>query len=62
MLNKEQPLWLPKGSIRAIIALSLIWGAIYAGLVLREVAEATSLGVMAIMVVKDYFKVREDGL
>jgi hypothetical protein len=37
MLRTDQPLWLPQGSVRAILALSVV-GAFFAGLVDMEVA------------------------
>ena len=59
--NSDQPLWLPKGSVRAIIALSCIWSAIYAGLVLGDLVEGGILFVFGMSVVKDYFKDRANG-
>ena len=61
MFDKDQPLWLPKGSIRALIAMSLIGASIYAGLVLRELGESAGLFVMGMAVVKDYFEARKNG-
>ncbi len=37
MLNKDQPLWLPPGSVRALLALSVV-GAFIAGELPVEVA------------------------
>lgn len=37
MLQNDQPLWLPQGSVRSILALGVI-GAFIAGLIDQEVA------------------------
>lgn len=55
-MNKDNPLYLPKGSVRAILALGLVGSVIYSAL-LGEVSQV--IGALAAVVVGFYFKGRE---
>lgn len=59
MFDKEQPLWLPKGSVRALIASALIGATIASAFVHLEIA--AGLLTLATVVVKDYFEARKNG-
>ena len=56
ILDQFKPLWLPEGSIRAILALSVL-GAYTYGCIRTGNYEA--LGLIAVMIAKDYFQVRD---
>lgn len=59
MFSKYTPLWMPKGSVRGLLALGFGFGFIYAVFVLP--ADQTAiLGAMTGIVVKDYFDKRSD--
>jgi uncharacterized membrane protein len=55
MLDPKQPLWLPEGSVRAIIAillvLAFVWVVIRSGIVI----EAKDLNTIVILVLGFYF-------
>jgi len=53
----ENPLWLPKGSVRSIIALSLVFTTCYLVVFVGDIPEAL-LGLVG-AVIGFYFKVRE---
>ena len=55
--NKDNPLWLPAKSIRAILALSVV-GA-YTGVCVYS-GNYEGLGLIAVMVMKDYFQSKEE--
>ena len=59
MFNKDQPLWLPKGSIRALLASALIGATIASAFVHAEIT--AGLLTLATVVVKDYFEARKNG-
>lgn len=59
MFNKSQPLWLPKGSVRGILALAFTFGFIVSVFTL-PIEQAAVLGGMTGIVVKDYFANRQN--
>lgn len=58
MFTSANPLWLPQGSIRSILALTMTVAGIVALFVMTDVPEwfALLLGV----VIRDYFQTRQD--
>ena len=52
MANTKNALWLPKGSVRAILAIGIIASYIYTCAIN---APSDALGVIGLIVVKDYF-------
>lgn len=52
----EHPLWLPEGSIRAILATIIVCAFIY---VCITTGNTEALAAIAVMVVKDYFQSRD---
>ena len=52
-LDKENPLWIPKGSVRALLAIGVVSCYAYV-CVISENYEA--LGLIAVMAMKDYFE------
>ena len=52
----ETPLWMPSGSVRAILALTII--SVFAGLCIVS-NNIEALGLIAVMVSKDYFEMRK---
>lgn len=52
MFNNMNPLWLPKGSVRAILAIGVVTTYSYACVISKNYE---SLGLVAVMVMKDYF-------
>jgi len=52
----ELPLWMPSGSIRAILALVIVIAFTAMCIMLGHVE---ALGLIAVMVVKDYFEMRK---
>lgn len=55
----DEPLGMPKGSIRAMLAVALVGATIASAFVLPEIA--AGLLTLATVVVKDYFEVRRNG-
>lgn len=53
----ENPLWMPAGSMRAILAASIVSAFIY---VCITTGNSEALAAIAVMVVKDYFQSREN--
>jgi hypothetical protein len=61
MLSSENPLWIPRGSIRALITFSILATAVYL-LVVSGGAEKSVPEwwvALVVFVVKDYFSTRE---
>lgn len=58
---EQQPLWMPKGSVRAILAILLTSAAIY-GALFVGLTEAGLLGILSIKVIDDYFRARQNGM
>ena len=56
MLNDKNPLWLPKGSIRSVLAVGVVGAYVYV-CVKNNAFEA--LGLVAVMIARDYFEKRE---
>ncbi len=52
----ENPVWMPIGSIRAILAMSIVGAFIY---VCITTGNTEALAAIAVMVSKDYFQSRE---
>ena len=52
----ENPIWMPIGSIRAILAMSIVGAFIY---VCITTGNTEALAAIAVMVSKDYFQSRE---
>lgn len=59
-MNQAHPLWLPKGSIRSLLALALVGATIASAFVRPEITPG--LLTLATVVVKDYFEARKNGL
>jgi len=55
-LDKVNPLWMPSGSIRAILAMSIVGTFMY---VCVSTGNTEALAAIAVMVAKDYFQSRE---
>ena len=53
------PLWLPEGSVRALLAFVLVGSTIYA-LLEQGLEISAPLFILTTVVVKDYFEVRKD--
>ncbi len=53
MLDGTNPLWLPKGSVRAILALGVVMTYSY---VCVTTGNYEALGLIAVMIAKDYFQ------
>lgn len=60
MLNGQNPLWMPTGSVRAIMALALVGATIASAFVMPEIA--VGLLTLTTIVIKDYFRARENGM
>lgn len=60
MVESQNPLWLPQGSVRALLALTLIGATIASAFVRPEIA--AGLLTLATVVVKDYFEARKNGM
>ena len=58
-MDSSNPLWMPKGSIRSIIALALVAASIASAFVHPEITPG--LLTLATVVVKDYFEQRKNG-
>ena len=58
MFDLKQPLWLPKGSIRGVLALTMVISGVFAMIVGIDVPDwfALLIGV----VIRDYFQTRQD--
>lgn len=54
--RSENPLWLPEGSVRAILAISIIGTFIYFCII---TGNTEALVAIAVMVSKDYFQSRQ---
>ena len=52
----ENPLWLPAGSVRAVLAASIVGAFIY---VCITTGNTEALAAIAVMVSKDYFQSRD---
>lgn len=48
MFNKEQPLWLPKGSVRAVLALGIVSTFVYVAVKNNDI-ESLKLAVVAVI-------------
>jgi len=59
MMDKENPLWLPKGSIRALLAASLVGAIVYLAVGSGGSEVPGALTTLAGVVVTYYFKTRE---
>jgi hypothetical protein len=55
----EEPLGMPKGSVRAMLAVMLVGATIASAFIKPEIAPG--LLTLATVVVKDYFEVRRNG-
>ena len=53
MLDRYNPLWLPKGSVRAILALGVVTAYTY---VCVKTSNYEALGLVAVMVMQNYFQ------
>ena len=53
MLDGTNPLWLPKGSVRAILALGVVSTYSYVCVI---TGNYEALGLIAVMIAKDYFQ------
>jgi len=51
------PLWMPAGSVRAVLATSIVGAFIY---VCVSTGNTEALAAIAVMVAKDYFQSREE--
>jgi len=60
MVDSQNPLWLPQGSVRALLALALIGATIASAFARPEIAPG--LLILATVVVKDYFEARKNGM
>jgi hypothetical protein len=58
--DRPPPLWMPHGSVRAILALSIVWSAIAGVFLLPPEAAGLLLGVAGV-VSTWYFKSKENG-
>ena len=58
MFNKKFPLWLPEGSVRSILALGTIFGAIIMVFLGIDVPEWYAL--LTGIVIRDYFQTRQN--
>lgn len=54
----EQPFGLPKGTVRAALALLLVGGSLYMWATVGDIPE--SLAVLDGMVIRDYFEARKN--
>ena len=59
-MNGEQPLWLPQGSVRALLAMALVGATIASAFVRPEIV--AGLLTLTTVVIKDYFQARQNGL
>lgn len=57
MFNKENPLWLPKGSVRAVLALGVVTSYTY---VCITTTNYEALGLVAVMVMQNYFQKKDE--
>ena len=57
MFNKENPLWLPPGSVRAMLALGVVTCYTY---VCVSTTNYEALGLVAVMVMQNYFQKKEN--
>jgi len=57
MFNNENPLWLPKGSVRAILALGVVTTYSY---VCVSTSNYEALGLVAVMVMQNYFQKKDE--
>ena len=53
----KNPVWMPLGSVRAILAMSIVCAFIY---VCITTGNTEALAAIAVMVSKDYFQSREE--
>ena len=53
MFDKENPLWLPKGSVRALLATGVVAAYTY---ICIATTNYEALGLVAVMVMQDYFQ------
>ena len=56
MFDSKYPWWLPNGSIRAVLAMSIVGAFIY---VCITTDNTEALAAIAVMVAKDYFQSRD---
>lgn len=57
IFNKDKPFWLPPGSVKAALALTVV-GA-YTGICIHT-GNYEALGLIAVMVIKDYFQTKDE--
>lgn len=57
ILDKTKPLWMPEGSVRAVLAMSIVGAFIY---VCIDTGNTEALAAIAVMVAKDYFQSRNN--
>lgn len=57
ILDKLNPLWMPTGSVRAVLAMSIVGTFMY---VCVSTGNTEALAAIAVMVAKDYFQSREN--
>lgn len=55
-MDDTKPLWLPTGSVRALLALTILSAYVYMCIVTGNVE---ALGLVAVMVAKDYFETKK---
>lgn len=56
MFSKENPLWLPEGSVRALLALGVVTTYTY---VCTTTNNYEALGLVAVMVMQNYFQKKD---
>jgi len=56
MLNKENPLWMPTGSVRALLAFGVVTTYTY---ICVSTTNYEALGLVAVMVMQNYFQKKE---
>ena len=57
MFDKGNPLWLPKGSVRAVLALGVVGGYSY---LCVTTSNLEALGLVAVMVMQNYFQKKDE--
>lgn len=58
MLDKSNPLWLPIGSVRAVLALGVVTSYTYVCVATKNYE---ALGLVAVMVMQNYFQSKNKG-
>ena len=57
MFDSKNPLWLPKGSVRAVLALGVVSGYSYLCVVSGNLE---ALGLVAVMIIQNYFNKKDN--